>query len=175
MKLTVNVAGTEAVRRTLLRIGQDATRLALDKTAEDVHEYVANEAGKHTQPGPEGGALFKSAYFRRAGDGWEIGHDLQIAPHALFVHWGTRAHIIRPKRQDGFESLVHAHTRKGKPVKQHTRSGGKRMLRWGGDQFTFAREVHHPGYAGDPWLVRAAQLAPSIFERHVAAQLARIL
>jgi hypothetical protein len=28
---------------------------------------------------------------------WIIDHNLQHAPHALFVHFGTRPHVIRPK------------------------------------------------------------------------------
>lgn len=65
------------------------------------------------------------------------------------MHWGARPHVIQPKN--------------------------KKALRWPvGGKFVFAREVHHPGYKGDPWMVRAAAEAPRIFERHVAAQIARI-
>jgi hypothetical protein len=47
------------------------------------------------------------------------------------VHWGTRPHKIRPKT--------------------------KKALRWAqGGAFQFAREVNHPGYRGDPWMIRAA-------------------
>ena len=145
MNLTVNVTGTEEVRRKLLAIGKDAARQALAATAEEVEEYVSKEAGKHTKTG----ALFRSVYKKRIADGWEIGHDLRVAPQALWVHWGTRPHVIRPKN--------------------------KKALRWpGGGKFFFAKKVNHPGYKGDPWLVRAAQQAPAIFKRHVEAHIARI-
>ena len=90
----------------------------------------------------------RSVYKRRLPDGWEIGHDLQVAPEALFVHWGTRPHKIKPKR--------------------------KKALRWpAGGQFAFAKSVNHPGYKGDSWLVRAAALAPAVFDRHVQSLLAQ--
>lgn len=143
MMLTSNLAGTEAIRERLLRIGDRMAKRALQATAEDVEAMVGHDAGKHTKTG----ALFRSVHAHPAGsDAWEVGHDLQIAPYALFVHWGTRRHKIKPK--------------------------DKKTLRFPmGGKFAFAREVDHPGYKGDPWIVRAAAEAPHIFERHVAALL----
>jgi len=171
MITSLTSTGSAEFMATLQRLGQQMQRQALAATAAEVEEIAGNLAGKHTNTG----ALFQSLYSKRIddGDAWEIGHDLQRAPHALFVHWGTKPHVIRPKRPDGFESKVKAHTRKGRPVIAHTRVG-KSMLRFAGPNgFTFAREVHHPGYKGDPWLVAAAAAAPKIFERHVNALLAR--
>ncbi|WP_395699081.1 hypothetical protein [Aquabacterium sp.] len=143
MKLTTEVSGAEKVRQTLLRIGQQP-RLALAQTAEDLENYVEDEAAKHNKTG----ALVRSVYKLRLPDGnWEIGHDRQVAPEALFVHWGTKPHKIKPKR--------------------------KKWLRWPAfDHYVFAKEVNHPGYKGDPWLKRAAALAPIVFDRHVQALLA---
>ncbi|ACB34447.1 hypothetical protein Lcho_2181 [Leptothrix cholodnii SP-6] len=174
MKLDVTLSGTEAVRRTLLRIGQQTAKNALDKTAEDLEKYVGEQAGEHKNTG----ALWRSVYNRPVGNGYEIGHDLQVAPHALFVHWGTKPHKIRPKNTGVVQQNVRSHTRNTKhgavQVSAHTRDG-KSMLRWpGGGKFFFAKEVNHPGYKGDPWLERAAAQAPAIFERHVAAVLAKI-
>ena len=150
MKFDLTSTGSEAVRAKLRQLGQHLTRQALTATAEDVEQYVSTEAGKHTKPGGTG-ALFRSVYANPLGDdAWEIGHDRQVAPHAVFVHWGTRPHIIRPKN--------------------------KKMLRWAGPSgFIFAREVHHPGYKGDPWMVRAAAEAPRIFEQHVNARIAQTM
>ena len=174
MKLDVTLSGTEAVRRTLLRIGQQTAKNALDKTAEDVDLYVRNESAKHTKTG----ALSGSVYLRKVGEAYEIGHDLQVAPHALFVHWGTKPHKIRPKNTGVVQQNVRSHTRNTKhgavQVSAHTRDG-KAMLRWpGGGKFVFAGEVNHPGNKADPWLERAAAQAPAIFARHVAAALAKI-
>lgn len=52
-------------------------------------------------------------------------------PHTSFVHDGTRAHQIRPRRPGG-------------------------VLRFEvGGRVVFARVVNHPGYRGDPYLTRA--------------------
>ena len=52
-------------------------------------------------------------------------------PHTLFVHNGTRPHLIRPRRRGG-------------------------MLRFVVDgRVVYARLVRHPGYRGDPFLTRA--------------------
>lgn len=50
-------------------------------------------------------------------------------PYALYVHDGTKAHVIMPKKPGG-------------------------VLHWvdGGGNDVFARVVHHPGYKGNPFL-----------------------
>lgn len=150
MKFTQDLAGTDAILRKLEQIGDRLAKRALAETAEEIEENVGEWAGRHTKPGGTG-ALFRSIVARPVGDGsmWEIGHDLQAAPHALFVHWGTRPHKIKPKN--------------------------KKMLRFPvGGKFAFAREVNHPGYKGDPWLADQAAEAPKIFERRVNALLATL-
>lgn len=150
MKFTQDLSGTEAILRKLEQIGDKLAKRALAETAEEIEENVGEWAGRHTKPGGTG-ALFRSIVARPLGDGsqWEIGHDLQVAPHALFVHWGTRPHKIKPKN--------------------------KKMLRFPvGGKFAFAREVNHPGYRGDPWLAEQAAAAPKIFERRVNALLATL-
>ena len=150
MKFTQDLAGTDAIRRKLEQIGDNLAKRALAETAEEIEENIGEWAGRHTKPGGTG-ALFRSIVARPLGDGsqWEIGHDLQVAPHALFVHWGTRPHKIKPKN--------------------------KKMLRFPvGGKFAFAREVNHPGYRGDPWLAEQAAAAPKIFERRVNALLATL-
>lgn len=145
MQVSINVSGTDQVRAMLARIGPVLTGKALAQTAEDVENYIEREAGRHEKTG----ALNRSIFKRRESDGsWIVGHDRQHAPHAVFVLFGTRAHVIKPKN--------------------------KKALRWaGGGAFRFAKKVHHPGNAPDNWLQRAAALAPQIFEQHVAAQMRR--
>jgi hypothetical protein len=150
MKFTQDLAGTDEIRRKLEQIGDKLAKRALAETAEEIEENVGEWAGRHTKPGGTG-ALFRSIVARPLGDGsqWEIGHDLQVAPHALFVHWGTKPHKIEPKN--------------------------KKVLRWAGPNgFAFARAVNHPGYRGDPWLAEQAAAAPKIFERRVNALLATL-
>lgn len=150
MIVNLTSTGSDELRAKLQRLGQQLARQAAAAAVEDVEQYVSDEAGKHTKPGGTG-ALFRSVYAKPVGDdAWEIGHDLRAARHALFVHWGTKPHIIRPK--------------------------DKKRLRWPGPGgFIFAREVRHPGYKGDPWLVRAAAMAPKIFEQHVTARIAQTM
>ena len=144
MKLTAALTGDKAVRAELQRSGGLAGK-ALAATALRVEDYIEAEASKHTTTGAILQSIFKKAL---PGGGWEIGHDLQRAPQALWVHCGTRAHVIRPKN--------------------------KKALRWaGGGALTFAKGVHHPGYKGDAWMVRAAVQAPRIFEAQVAAMIAK--
>lgn len=57
--------------------------------------------------------------------------------------WGSRPHEIRPHQ--------------------------KKALRWpsgqgGQTRFVFARWARHPGYAGDPWLVQAADAVVRKFD-----------
>lgn len=142
MSITVNVSGTEAVRAKLAQLGDVLGRQALAATAVEVEDYIAQQASTHNKTG----ALVRSVFKKQTGDGWLIGHDLQHAPHALFVHWGTRPHVIRPKN--------------------------KKALRWAaGGKFAFAKQVNHPGNAPDKWLERAAALAPKLFESAVNKRL----
>lgn len=142
MKIKATVSSAPDIRRELQRIGALPGK-ALDRTVVEVEDYIEAETAKHNRLGK----LVSSIYKRRITGGWEIGHDPRVAPYAVFVHWGTRPHDIRPKH--------------------------KKALRWpGGGAFHFAKRVRHPGYKGDPWLTRAARQVPQIFERHVRALLA---
>lgn len=122
------IIGTEALRRNLLRLVPDLAREATAETAQQVFDNAREAASAHTKTG----ALVRSLKVKKlpGGDRYEVAHDLQVAPHALFVHWGTRPHDIRPRN--------------------------KKTLRWvGHNGFVFAQLVHHPGYKGDPYLTRA--------------------
>lgn len=144
MKLHVQAVGAEQVRTNLRALGKQMADRALAATAVEVEQFIEGEAAKHNVTG----RLVRSIYKKRITEGWEIGHDPRVAPHAVFVHWGTRPHVIRPKR--------------------------KKALRWpAGGKFVFAGVVNHPGYKGDPWLTRAAREAPIIFKKQVELFLAR--
>lgn len=54
-------------------------------------------------------------------------------PHTVLVHNGSRAHVIRPRRTGGVLRFV---------------IGGR---------VVYARRVNHPGYKGDPFLVKALE------------------
>lgn len=125
MAYKITIAGADGVVRTL-----DGTKKIPNQAVRDLAQFIHNKArlgaGRHFKTG----ALEQSTYIRRLQEGWQVGHDAQRAPHAGFVHFGTRPHLIKPSK--------------------------KKSLRWPQDaRFIFARTVHHPGYKGDPWLFRA--------------------
>lgn len=141
--IKVTISGIDGVQAELGKLA-DAPQKAVKEFAQRVHDLAEIGADKHTDTG----ALFRSLYLRSIPKGWEVGHDLQMAPHAVFVHWGTKPHVIRPKN--------------------------RKALRWvpkGGGSFAFAKEVNHPGYKGDPWLSRAAADAmrefPAMVQKHL--------
>lgn len=151
MKVVAKVTGSEEVRRTLLRIGAQGAQRALAATAEDVEDYVHGQAAKHTKTGALARSVTKAKLSPLA---WLVGHD-SSAPYALFVHWGTKPHTIAPRRKKVLRWAVDG---KSYPSEERGPKGF----------FRFAGKVHHPGYKGDPYLVRAAALAPDIFARHLA-------
>lgn len=138
----------DAIRRTLLRLVPDLSREVSSATANAAFEQARSGAMRHTKTGD----LVRSLKMRGIGTNrFEIYHDQRIAPHARFVHWGTKPHIIRPKN--------------------------KKVLRFvprGGNAFVFAKIVHHPGYKGDPYLVRARTAVASRFTRIAQDAWARI-
>lgn len=137
--MRIEVAGLDAVQQYVVRLPATLERQALRRMAQAVFDKSQSGADAHTQTG----ALRAALYLRPISGGYEVGHDPARAPHAVFVHWGTRAHVIKPKN--------------------------RRALRFqpAGGAFAFARKVQHPGYKGDAWLVRAAQDAAREFSRFV--------
>lgn len=151
MKLRIDTVGVDQARASLRRIGGTLATRALASTVVEVEEIVENQAARHNGTG----ALVRSIYKKPILNGWEIGHDPRVAPHAVFVHWGTG--LWGPKR-----------------AKYPIKPKRKRALRWAvGGAFVFAKGVMHPGIKGDPWLTRAARAAPAIFQRHVERLLAK--
>lgn len=137
--LTVSITGIDGVQQTLARLVPKSEQAVL-MLAERVHELAVVGAEKHRKTG----ALVDSFGHgpTKIQGGWEVGANRQRAPHAVFVHWGTRPHVIRPKN--------------------------RKVLRWAaGGSFIFAKFVNHPGYKGDPFLVNAANQAIREFPRMV--------
>lgn len=147
MKLGVQVTGASDVRAELLRIGSLPAR-ALAITAEEVEVGVEEAAGKHHKTGAA--KLVQSVFKQKTPEGWLIGHDPQVSPVALFVHWGTKPHKIFPKKKKALRWALD-----GKSYPSSAR----------GNFFRFSRKgINHPGYMGDPWMVRQAALAPITFD-----------
>jgi hypothetical protein len=133
--ITIDVLGAEELTRRLAAVPDKLQRRVIREMSQIVYDSAQRAADAHTKTG----ALARSLVNKPVPNGRYVGHDLQAAPHAVFVHWGTRPHEIRPRR--------------------------RKRLRWvSGDEFVFARKVQHPGYKGDAYLVRAADEAVRAFD-----------
>lgn len=138
MTIAISIKGLTDAQNLIRAIPEPFQRSTILKLSGIAYD----EAEKGAQAHSKTGALLDSL-FNRPNDlkhGRTVGHDLQRAPQALFVNFGTRPHDIRPR--------------------------DKKALRWsGGGIFHFAKVVHHPGYAGDAYMVRAADTAIREFDR----------
>lgn len=149
--IELNLAGMDEVRAAFARLVPETQTKVLKGLAQVAFDAAQTQADTHTQTG----ALFDSVRKRRDKDGgWIIDHNLQRAPYAPFVHWGTRPHEIRPRDK----TVLRWVGEKGAT----TRNARGRFV--SGTKYIFARFVHHPGYAGDPWLVAAADEAVRQFD-----------
>ncbi|MEY2656190.1 MAG: hypothetical protein RLZZ524_3218 [Pseudomonadota bacterium] len=138
MPITVRVPNIATTADELRRLPANLERLTILRMSQIAYDAALRGADRHTKTG----ALRQSLYNRAIPKGREVGHDPARAPHALFVNFGTRPHVIRPK--------------------------DKKALRWvAGNGFVFAKKVNHPGYRGDAYIVQAATEAVREFARIV--------
>jgi hypothetical protein len=145
MSISVTIKGIDGVVVELGKFGPQLARRVVLDMSQIAFDSMQEGAARHSKKGN----LLASVFNRPTQAGREVGHDLQRAPHAPFVVFGTRPHIIRPKE--------------------------KKALRWvSGNGFVFARVVNHPGYRGDNYLETAATDAikafPGIVDRAIKEQ-----
>lgn len=104
-----------------------AVRLEVKKAVRDIKEY----AREHHRYTTRGGDLERRGIVTRVTDNKGVLALSDAVPYAVFVHQGTKAHIIEPRV--------------------------KLALRWtNGSHFVFAKRVMHPGTRADPFLFEAA-------------------
>lgn len=140
MAIQVRVLGADTLAKDLQAIPVKMEASVIRQISQIAYDSAQAGAGRHFKTG----ALFRSLYNRSIPKGREVGHDPQMAPHALFVNFGTRPHKI------------------------YTRT--KKALRWsGGGVFHFAKFVNHPGYRGDNYMQVAADAAIVQFSAIVTA------
>lgn len=135
-RVEIKLSGLSAATRSVDAVAtEEGLARVLGALAAETHREALNGADSHTKTG----ALFRAVRNVPIAGGRAVIIDESIAPHGLFVHFGTRPHIIKPSK--------------------------KKALRWaGGGVFHFAQKVRHPGYAGDPFLFDAADKALSRFD-----------
>lgn len=162
--IEINVQGLEAVRAAFARLVPETQTRALRGLADAAFAAAQRQVDTHTQTG----ALARSLRLRSDGDGgWIIDHDQQQAPYAPFVHWRTRPHEIRARTK---KALYYA----GKDDRFHFWWGPKTpqeraiIMQWmkkkSPGSVAHFRWPMHPGYAGDAWLVKAADKAVRQFD-----------
>lgn len=157
--IAINLAGTEDVFARFRELEDTLKPRVLSRLAQAVYDDVQAGADSHTKTGQ----LARSVKLRPLQDGYEIFHDLQHAPYAPFVHWGSPPHDIGPKDKKALRWATIDTRRFAKGIKRGaTYKDAKYQAIFG---FFFAKVVHHPGYAGDPYMVNAANEAP----RHLSA------
>ena len=140
MAIQVRVLGADTMAKDLQAIPVKMEASVLRQMSQIAYDRAQEGAGRHSKSG----ALFRSLYNRSIPHGREVGHDPRLAPHALFVNFGTKPHKIYPKN--------------------------KKALRWaGGGAFHFAKFVNHPGYRGDNYMQAAADAAVVQFAAIVTA------
>lgn len=137
MRLSTATEGLQETQAELQRLGTLPAK-ALAAAAVSIEDFASMYAALHNKSG----ALVRSLVRRQEGESWVIGHDAQHAPHAVFVHWGTKPHRIEPRNKGALRFVA-------------------------GGRFAFAKGVNHPGYKGDAYFARAAAMAPHTFERHL--------
>jgi hypothetical protein len=145
MSISVTIKGLDYVVVELGKFGPELARRVVLDMSQIAFTKMQEGASLHSKKGN----LLASVFNRAIPNGREVGHDGQRAPHAEFVLFGTRPHIIRPK--------------------------DKKALRWvSGNGFVFARVVNHPGYLGDNYLETAATDAikamPGIVDQAIKGQ-----
>ena len=127
MAIQIRVNGIDAAKGQLRSLPEAIEASVIRQMAQIAYDSAERGADAHTKTG----AMRQSLFARAIPKGREVGHDLQRAPHALFVQFGTRPHVITPSKT--------------------------KALRWpSGGAFAFAKRVNHPGYRGDAYLARAA-------------------
>lgn len=126
MRLTIT--GTDVVIKRIDAV-PDKIKQGVAIIAERIFDRAIEGAESHRKTG----ALVRSLGTNpiKIKGGYSIVSSGEIAPHNVFVHFGTRPHTIKPKNKKALRFPV-------------------------GGAFAFARMVKHGGYKGDPFIFRAA-------------------
>jgi len=144
MATSIRITGLDGVVVEIGRLPAEFSRRVLGEMSDVSYEQFRQGAGRHT-PGVNGtGKLYKSLFKKVENSGMRItvGHDGDIAPHAIFVLRPTRPHAIKPRYAKRLSWIDNG---RGDSI-----GSGKRV---------FSRGVWHPGYRGDPYDENATQEA----------------
>lgn len=105
---------------------------------------------------------------------WEI---LSPARYSKFIEEGTRPHDIWPKAGHGLKGpLRSGQTRRatGKGPHEHIVGRGQALRFMVGGRWVFARMVHHPGAAADPYMSQAYTKGFAVLVRELETMTANV-
>lgn len=135
MNENIKITGFKELQDTFKKLDGEMQKDFIIKFTNETYKKAKKAVSKHSKSGKMEHNLYKKI----KGLEGEVGIDDdgmmqkwrgKKINYALFVHFGSREHEIKPK--------------------------DKKALRWVSDgKFKFAKKVHHPGYKGDPFLYKA--------------------
>lgn len=122
--MLIELQGLKRVNEVFDKLDTDLKKDLLREVTNKIGEKTKDNASKHTVTGE----MEKSVFWRFNDNTATIG---ATAPHAVFIHFGTKPHIIEPNKKKTLAFV------------------GK------GGSFVFTKKVYHRGYKGDPFLYNA--------------------
>ena len=137
----VEVIGLKDLLHILKKVKEDTIKEVVQKATLQTFYAAKRKAAKHFKTGTLEHNIYMD--FKLGGKVGEVGVDDrgmlvswkgQRVNYAIFVHFGTRPHEIKPKKARALAFVK-------------------------GDKLIFAKRVRHPGYVGDPFLYNALQEA----------------
>lgn len=113
-------------------------RMVIEAT-DDLYENAKKRVRRHTKTGRMENNLTQRVNKRAlegevyiSDDGMLTDWNGKPTNYALFVHFGSKPHVIEPKK--------------------------KKALRWSSvNGFVYAKKINHPGYRGDPFMYDASR------------------
>jgi len=148
MAIEVTVIGAKELISELRDLPESFQKPVILKMSQVAFDSAQAGAGRHNNTG----ALFQSLYNDPIPGGRAVGHDPNRAPQALWVNFGTKPHWIGPKDKKALRWVPAGLVGPTNP-----------NLKGSGGGFAFSKGHMHPGYRGDPYIVRAADDALAQF------------
>ena len=127
-----------------ITISEEATRKLLGPTG-PIGQYV-DRLGEKVLVEASMGTPVDTGKLRKSMKKERIGWDVQVSgntKYAIFVHAGTKPHVIRPKNAKALRWEERQKPSLIQPFKRQPVN------------IVFAQEVHHPGTKAQPWLEQA--------------------
>ena len=142
IKITTNIKQIQAAFSKAPGLTQRRMQGAINLSGTEIKRLMKDEVPKKTK------TLMRSIQSIPGNLRVSIGPNLKDAPHAIFVHFGTKAHLIKPRN--------------------------KQALFWKGAQHP-VKVVHHPGTKPNPFVDRTALKAKPIVQKIFTLSLRQLI